>query len=151
MGVELDIFGQIGQQVTGPEGTFATVLAELTLSGKACDAPGQWPPKCCASHPGYSRPSFRLLPAKIGAPQARPEPSPTIPLKAAAEHGRRRGVPRCPGSRPLSLVATQPRIGGFGAVGAPSGALRGPVRRGLTGPIGCFRLRSELSAMVGRR
>jgi hypothetical protein len=33
MGVELDIFGQIGQQVTGPEGTFATVLAELTLSG----------------------------------------------------------------------------------------------------------------------
>src|SRR5262249_43829813 len=34
MGVELDIFGQIGQQVTGPEGTFATVLAELTLSGK---------------------------------------------------------------------------------------------------------------------
>ena len=34
MGVELDIFGQVGQQVTGPDGTFATVLAELTLSGK---------------------------------------------------------------------------------------------------------------------
>jgi carnosine synthase len=34
MGVELDVFGQIGQDVTGPEGTFATVLAELTLSGK---------------------------------------------------------------------------------------------------------------------
>ena len=34
MGVKLDIFGQIGQQVTGPEGTFATVLAELTLSGR---------------------------------------------------------------------------------------------------------------------
>jgi biotin carboxylase len=34
MGVELDIFGQIGQEVAGPESTFATVLAELTLSGK---------------------------------------------------------------------------------------------------------------------
>jgi biotin carboxylase len=34
MGVELDIFGQIGQEVAGPDGTFATVLAELTLSGK---------------------------------------------------------------------------------------------------------------------
>ena len=34
MGVQLDIFGQVGQQVTGPDGTFATVLAELTLSGK---------------------------------------------------------------------------------------------------------------------
>ena len=34
LGVELDIFGQIGQEVAGPEDTFATVLAELTLSGK---------------------------------------------------------------------------------------------------------------------
>jgi carnosine synthase len=34
MGVELDIFGQIGQEVAGPDRTFATVLAELTLSGK---------------------------------------------------------------------------------------------------------------------
>jgi len=34
MGVELDIFGEIGQQVAGPDDTFATVLAELTLSGK---------------------------------------------------------------------------------------------------------------------
>ena len=34
MGVELDIYGQIGQEVAGPDSTFATVLAELTLSGK---------------------------------------------------------------------------------------------------------------------
>jgi len=34
MGVELDIFGEIGQRVAGPDDTFATVLAELTLSGK---------------------------------------------------------------------------------------------------------------------
>ena len=34
MGVELDIFGEIGQQVAGSDSTFATVLAELTLSGK---------------------------------------------------------------------------------------------------------------------
>jgi biotin carboxylase len=34
MGVELDIFGQPGQEVAGPDSTFATVLAELTLSGK---------------------------------------------------------------------------------------------------------------------
>jgi len=34
MGVELDVFGQIGQDVAGPDTTFATVLAELTLSGK---------------------------------------------------------------------------------------------------------------------
>jgi hypothetical protein len=34
MGVELDIFGEIGQDVAGPDSTFATVLAELTLSGK---------------------------------------------------------------------------------------------------------------------
>ena len=34
MGVELDIFGEIGQEVAGPDSTFATVLAELTLSGK---------------------------------------------------------------------------------------------------------------------
>ena len=34
MGVELDVFGEIGQEVTGPDGTFATVLAELTLSGR---------------------------------------------------------------------------------------------------------------------
>src|SRR5262249_2212223 len=34
MGVELDIFGRIGQDVAGPDSTFATVLAELTLSGK---------------------------------------------------------------------------------------------------------------------
>ena len=32
--VELDIFGQIGQEVTGPDNTFATLLAELTVSGK---------------------------------------------------------------------------------------------------------------------
>lgn len=34
MGVELDVFAQIGQEVVGPENIFATVLAELTLSGK---------------------------------------------------------------------------------------------------------------------
>jgi biotin carboxylase len=34
MGVELDIFGETGQRVAGPDSTFATVLAELTLSGK---------------------------------------------------------------------------------------------------------------------
>jgi carnosine synthase len=34
MGVELDVFGEIGQDVTGSDGTFATVLAELTLTGK---------------------------------------------------------------------------------------------------------------------
>ncbi len=34
MGVELDIFGEVGQEVAGPDSTFATVLAELTLSGK---------------------------------------------------------------------------------------------------------------------
>jgi len=34
MGVELDVFEQIGQEVSGPDSTFATVLAELTLSGK---------------------------------------------------------------------------------------------------------------------
>jgi carnosine synthase len=34
MGVELDVFGQIGQEVAGPDSIFATVLAELTLSGK---------------------------------------------------------------------------------------------------------------------
>jgi biotin carboxylase len=34
MGVELDIFGQMGQEVAGPDSTFATVLAELTLSDK---------------------------------------------------------------------------------------------------------------------
>ena len=32
--LELDIFGQIGQEVTGPDNTFATLLAELTVSGK---------------------------------------------------------------------------------------------------------------------
>ena len=34
MGLELDIFGEIGQDVAGPDSTFATVLAELTLSGR---------------------------------------------------------------------------------------------------------------------
>ncbi len=34
IGVELDIFAEIGQEVAGPDSTFATVLAELTLSGK---------------------------------------------------------------------------------------------------------------------
>jgi carnosine synthase len=34
MGVELDISAEIGQEVAGPDGTFATVLAELTLSSK---------------------------------------------------------------------------------------------------------------------
>jgi hypothetical protein len=34
MRVELDIFGQLGHEVAGPDSTFATVLAELTLSGK---------------------------------------------------------------------------------------------------------------------
>ena len=33
-GVELDIFAETGQDVTGPDHTFATALAELTLSGK---------------------------------------------------------------------------------------------------------------------
>ena len=31
---ELDIFGEIGQEVTGPDNTFSTVLAELMISGK---------------------------------------------------------------------------------------------------------------------
>ena len=34
LGVELDIFAEAGQEVAGPDHTFATVLAELTLSGK---------------------------------------------------------------------------------------------------------------------
>jgi hypothetical protein len=34
MGVELDVYDQIGQEIAGPDSTFATVLAELTLSGK---------------------------------------------------------------------------------------------------------------------
>jgi biotin carboxylase len=34
MGVELDVSGQIGQEVAGPDATFATVLAEVVLSGK---------------------------------------------------------------------------------------------------------------------
>jgi biotin carboxylase len=34
MGVELDVFGEVGQEVTGPDSTFATALAELTLSGR---------------------------------------------------------------------------------------------------------------------
>ena len=34
MGVELDISAEIGQDVAGPDSTFATALAELTLSGK---------------------------------------------------------------------------------------------------------------------
>jgi biotin carboxylase len=34
LGVELDILAEIGQDVAGPDSTFATVLAELTLSGK---------------------------------------------------------------------------------------------------------------------
>jgi biotin carboxylase len=34
LGVELDVFAEIGQEVAGPDRTFATVLAELTLSGK---------------------------------------------------------------------------------------------------------------------
>ncbi|WP_025735256.1 hypothetical protein [Mycobacterium genavense] len=34
MGVELDVFGQIGQDVAGPDNIFATALAELTISGK---------------------------------------------------------------------------------------------------------------------
>jgi biotin carboxylase len=34
IGVEMDIFGEIGQYVVGPDSTFATTLAELTLSGK---------------------------------------------------------------------------------------------------------------------
>ena len=32
--VELDVFGQVGEEVAGPDSTFATVLAELTVSGK---------------------------------------------------------------------------------------------------------------------
>ena len=43
------------------------------------------------------------------------------------------------------------RIGGFDAVGTLIEALRWPACRGLTGPVGCFRLRTELSAMVGHR
>jgi biotin carboxylase len=34
MGVELDVSSQIGQEVAGPDATFATVLAEVVLSGK---------------------------------------------------------------------------------------------------------------------
>jgi acetyl/propionyl-CoA carboxylase alpha subunit len=34
LGIELDIATEIGQEVTGPDSTFATVLADLTLSGK---------------------------------------------------------------------------------------------------------------------
>ena len=66
IGVELDIFGEIGQHVVGPDSTFATTLAELTLSGKNLDEPGRWPPRCCASHREYSRPSLPAL-ARPGA------------------------------------------------------------------------------------
>lgn len=34
LGVELDIDAEVGQEVVGPEDIFATVLAELTVSGK---------------------------------------------------------------------------------------------------------------------
>ncbi len=34
LGVELDVDAEVGQEVVGPEGIFATVLAELTLSGR---------------------------------------------------------------------------------------------------------------------
>lgn len=34
LGVEVDIFGEIGQDVAGPDNTFATVLAEVTISAK---------------------------------------------------------------------------------------------------------------------
>jgi biotin carboxylase len=34
LGVELDVSAEIGQEVDGPDRTFATALAELTLSGK---------------------------------------------------------------------------------------------------------------------
>jgi tetratricopeptide (TPR) repeat protein len=34
LGLKLDIFGEIGQDVAGPDSTFATVLAEVTVSGK---------------------------------------------------------------------------------------------------------------------
>jgi carnosine synthase len=34
LGAELDIFAEVGQEVAGPDQTFATVLAELTLTGK---------------------------------------------------------------------------------------------------------------------
>jgi len=34
LGVELDILAETGQEVSGPDRTFATALAELTLSGK---------------------------------------------------------------------------------------------------------------------
>jgi hypothetical protein len=34
LGVELDILAEIGQEVAGPASTFATMPAELTLSGK---------------------------------------------------------------------------------------------------------------------
>ena len=34
LGVELDIFTETGREVIGPDRTFATLLAELTVSGK---------------------------------------------------------------------------------------------------------------------
>jgi hypothetical protein len=34
LGVALEVDAEVGQEVVGPEGIFATVLAELTLSGR---------------------------------------------------------------------------------------------------------------------
>jgi len=56
MGVELDIFGEIGQDVAGPDRTFATALAELTLSGKNLR-----PARSLAAQVLYEPP--RILPA----------------------------------------------------------------------------------------
>jgi hypothetical protein len=65
MGVELDIFAETGQKVTGPDHTFATVLAELTLSGKNLRHARSLAARCCASHRGSSLPSFALIFAKL--------------------------------------------------------------------------------------
>lgn len=34
LGLEIDVEAEVGEQVTGPEEVFATVLAEVTLSGR---------------------------------------------------------------------------------------------------------------------
>ena len=58
MGVELDIFGQIGQDVAGPDRRSRRRSPSSRSAAGTCDAPGHWPPKCCAAHREYSRPSL---------------------------------------------------------------------------------------------
>ena len=58
MGVELDIFGQIGQDVAGPDRRSRRRSPSSRSAAGTCDAPGHRPPKCCAAHREYSRPSL---------------------------------------------------------------------------------------------